>query len=141
VLFSGEPGSSYGFLCVARDTAGNLEPFDGVAETSTTVEGPPRPGFHRGDSDGSGTSDLTDGVVVFTHLFFGSPARLSCVEAANANGDGALDISDGIYVLNWLFSGGAEPPPPGPPGAPCGPDPDPPGSAGDLGCESYSACP
>lgn len=36
--FTGEVGSTYGFLCLARDTAGNVEAFEAVAETSTTVE-------------------------------------------------------------------------------------------------------
>lgn len=35
--FQGAPGKRYGFLCVAKDTAGNIEIKGAVAETSTTV--------------------------------------------------------------------------------------------------------
>jgi uncharacterized repeat protein (TIGR01451 family) len=37
VSFTGELGKTYGFLCVATDTAGNIEVQDPVAETATTL--------------------------------------------------------------------------------------------------------
>ena len=138
--FTGEVGSTYGFLCTARDTAGNVEAFDGVPETSTTVERPSPVPFHRGDPNSSGTIDISDSVAVFGYLFLGDPQTLSCNESADANNDGAIDISDGIYLLSWLFAGGMGPADPGPTEASCGQDPDPPGSPGDLGCEAYIPC-
>jgi hypothetical protein len=100
--------------------------------------------FHRADPNGSGTTDLSDGVFIFGFLFIGGPAS-TCRESADANNSGAVDISDGIFVLNFLFInflfiGGPPPSPPGPATNPCGVDPDPPGSAGDIGCEIYPPC-
>jgi len=97
-------------------------------------------GFHRGDPDSSGEADISDAIIIFGYLFPGRPFTLSCLESADTNNDGTIDISDGIYLLSWLFTGGPEPAAPGPVGAPCGVDPDAAGSAGDLGCESYTAC-
>ncbi len=98
------------------------------------------PRFHRGDPNSSGTTDISDAIIIFGYLFLGDPATLTCTESADANNDGAVDISDGIYLLSWLFTGGPEPAAPGLTGAPCGFDPDPPGSQGDLGCEAYAPC-
>lgn len=36
-VFAGEAGNTYGFLCVSRDTAGNVEDQDAEAETFTTI--------------------------------------------------------------------------------------------------------
>lgn len=102
--------------------------------------GPPPGAFHRGDPNLSGTIDLSDSITIFGYLFLGNPTSLSCIEAADAGNDGQIDISDGVYILSWLFTGGPQPAPPGPTTSPCGFDPDPPGSAGDLGCETYDAC-
>jgi hypothetical protein len=96
--------------------------------------------FHRGDPDGSGTSDISDAITIFGFLFLGDPRTLACRESADSNNDGKIDITDGIQLLGWLFQDGPEPAAPGPPGGPCGLDPDPPGSAGDLGCADYAGC-
>jgi ELWxxDGT repeat protein len=96
--------------------------------------------FHRGDPNSSGTTDISDAILIFGFLFLGDPEALSCKESADANNDGAVDISDGIFLLNWLFTDGPEPGAPGPTGKPCGFDPDPAGSAGDLGCDAYVPC-
>ncbi len=93
--------------------------------------------FHRGDPNSSGSTDISDGIIIFGFLFLGDMA-ISCKESADANNDATIDISDGIYLLNWLFGGGPEPVAPGPATEPCGFDADPPGSPGDLGCKSYS---
>jgi hypothetical protein len=106
-----------------------------------TLASPRQRSFHRGDSNASGATDLSDGVLIFRHLFQGDPATLACRESADANSDGVIDLSDGVHILRWLFNGGPPPGAPGPPGQPCGSDPDPPGSPGDLGCEEYAACP
>jgi hypothetical protein len=95
--------------------------------------------FHRGDTNSSGTIDITDGIAIFGHLFLGGTAP-TCRETADVNNDGTIDITDGIALLNWLFLGGPEPAAPGPTTAPCGVDPDVPGSAGDLGCEASGHC-
>ena len=96
--------------------------------------------FHRADPNLSATTDLSDAVTIFGHLFLGEPSALACLESADTNNDGAIDISDGIALLNWLFTGGPEPAAPGPSSRPCGVDPDEVGSQGDLGCGEYPAC-
>jgi hypothetical protein len=121
--------------------ATTAEDFDALrARVSVQLQASNGSMFHRGDPNSSGTTDLSDAITIFGHLFLGEPAALVCRESADANNDGAIDLSDGIYLLNWLFSGGPAPPPPGPPGADCGVDPDPAGSPGDLGCDEYSVC-
>jgi parallel beta-helix repeat protein len=141
------PGSP----CIDTGTCDDAPPLDIEGNARSTGAGceigayefgssPPRPQFHRGDPNSSGTTDISDGFSVFGHLFGGNPASLTCAESADSNNDGTIDISDGIYLLSWLFIGGPEPAGPGPTGMPCGFDPDPPGSPGDLGCESYDHC-
>ncbi|MGQ9589145.1 MAG: dockerin type I repeat-containing protein [Planctomycetota bacterium] len=99
--------------------------------------GPVEPIFHRGDANGDGGLNITDGIFVLNYLFLGGPAP-GCLEAANANDDADVNITDGIYVLNYLFLGGPAPPAPGPPEVPCGPDPA--TSPTALGCEVYTEC-
>ena len=95
--------------------------------------------FHRGDPNGTGSIDITDGIFIFNFLFLGEAAP-TCRESADWNNDGGVDITDGIAVLNYLFVGSAAPAAPGPPSAPCGLDPDPQGSDNDLGCSEYTSC-
>jgi hypothetical protein len=96
--------------------------------------------FHRGDSDASGTTNISDGIAIFSFLLLGHSPMLACNESADTDNDGTIDIADGIFLLEWLFVSGPEPAAPGPTGVPCGFDPDPQGSPGDLGCESYDHC-
>jgi hypothetical protein len=96
--------------------------------------------FHRGDSNATGTTNISDCIAIFGFLFFGHAPMLACKESADADNDGTIDLTDGIFLLKWLFVGGPEPAAPGPTGVPCGLDPDLPGSPGDLGCESYDQC-
>jgi len=89
--------------------------------------------FVRGDVEGAGGKiELTDSLVIFSHLFLASPPLLTCPAAADANDSGKVDISDGIYLLDFLFLDGPEPPAPFPL---CGNDPTP----DRLGLCVYSA--
>jgi len=97
------------------------------------------PVFHRGDGDGDGAMTITDAVRTLNFLFLEGSVP-PCLEAADFDNSGAVDISDGIQVLNFLFRGGPGPSPPGTPPLDCGLDPDAPGSAEDLGCETYTGC-
>lgn len=64
----------------------------------------------RGDTNTSGTRDLSDAIYLLNYLFSGGPAP-ECGPAANINGQGAKpDLSDAIFLLNYLFSGGTPPP-------------------------------
>ena len=89
--------------------------------------------FIRGDSDGDGTVNLTDGVSVLNGLFGGGAAP--CRAAADTNGDGGVNLTDAVYLLQYLFAAG---PPPVAPFPECG--------IGrlekddDLGCAAPPAC-
>jgi hypothetical protein len=95
--------------------------------------------FHRGDVEDNGVLNVSDAIALFGYLFLGTDSP-KCKEAADTNNDGTVDISDGINLLSYVFLGTTSLAPPGPPSLPCGTDTDAKGSAGDLGCDSYSSC-
>ena len=103
-------------------------------ESFTVVDSSPGPVFKRGDADGQGALNLTDGIFILNFLFLGV-SEPSCLDAADTDDSGTLNISDGIAVFNFLFSTGPEPPAPGP--TVCGPDPT---TEDDLECAEFSAC-
>jgi hypothetical protein len=92
------------------------------------------PGFRRGDADGNGELEITDGINVLG-LFFLGALQPRCLEAADADDNGVVEITDAIRVLGFLFLGGPAPLPPGP--RDCGPDP---AGSPDLGCQVYTSC-
>ena len=77
------------------------------------------PHFLRSDADMNRIVDITDSILVITHLFL-DERELRCSDAADANDDGVVDISDPVYSLTHLFVGGDVPPAPYPL---AGPDP------------------
>ena len=85
--------------------------------------------FLRGEANGDGVLDMTDGIVLVVHLFVGSSSVQGCEDRLDVNDDGVLDISDPIALLRWMFAGA---PPPPPPFEQCGADP----TADSLGCAS-----
>ena len=85
----------------------------------------PAPTFVRGDANGDGFLDISDGIAVINYLFIGR--ELDCLDAADVDDDEALLITDGVYLLDFLFRAGSAPPAPYP-----DPGPDPEGEA--LGC-------
>jgi hypothetical protein len=87
---------------------------------SSDSGGPVGPAFIRGDADGSGATNITDGIVILNFLFLGG-GDPPCLDAADADGSNSVNITDGIFVLNFLFLGGADPVAPFPG---CGLDPD-----------------
>lgn len=123
----------------AQGTPGRINSVSSREVPPQPNVGPQRAVFHRGDSDGNGSVDITDGLAVLSHLFSGGPEP-GCLETADSNNDGTVNVADATLLFDYLFSGGAPPAAPGPPGTPCGVDPDALGSPGDLGCEVYDAC-
>jgi hypothetical protein len=108
--------------------------FLSALEPALCGEPPPPPAlFRRGDANGDGVLDLSDGVGVLDYLFLGGILR--CLDAADVNDSGGLDLSDGVATFSFLFLGGPAPRPPGPDA--CGPDP----SADPLDCADDPACP
>jgi hypothetical protein len=68
--------------------------------------------FIRGDVDGTGVLDMSDPLLLLTHLFLGRPA--TCQDALDVDDDGALSITDAILELVFLFLGDFIPSPPFP---------------------------
>jgi len=93
------------------------------------------PRFHRGDTDGSGSLNLSDAMWVLNFLFLGGE-ELPCLDAGDADDSGGIEITDAIRILGYLFLGNAVPPDPGPPPSACGPDP----GTEHLGCATYENC-
>jgi hypothetical protein len=62
----------------------------------------------RGDANGDGVLDISDGISMFGCLFLGG----NCPDddcKRDANGDGKFDISDPISLLSFIFMGGPPP--------------------------------
>jgi hypothetical protein len=87
---------------------------------------PPAPQFLRGDGNGDGLLDISDGFVVLAYLFRSLP--VDCEDALDADNTESLNTTDAVYVLNYIFALGPALPPPFPQAGP-----DPAGTA--LGCE------
>ncbi len=70
----------------------------------------------RGDSNDSGSINVTDVIYLNNYLFAGGPAP-PCWDQGDVDDNYSINIVDPVYLTNWLFSGG--PPPPGPNGDSC----------------------
>jgi hypothetical protein len=81
--------------------------------------------FVRGEVNGDGRVDISDGVKVVLHLFRG--VAIDCQDAADANDDESLNVTDVVYLLDHMYRGGPAPAAPYPSRGP-----DPAGAA--LGC-------
>jgi RHS repeat-associated protein len=90
--------------------------------------------FRRGDTNGDGRVDLSDGIATLNYLFLGSFSP-GCLDAADCDDSGTVVLTDAVFTFGFLFLGGPPPPPPGHLG--CGPDPTPDG----LSCERSERCP
>ncbi len=64
----------------------------------------------RGDSDHSGTVDITD-LTYIVDYFFASGPNFPCPDEGNVDGLGVIDISDLTYLVDYMFNGGPAPPP------------------------------
>lgn len=65
--------------------------------------------YRRGNANLDETTDMTDGMHILRHLFFGRPAELECEKAADFDDSNFIDLSDGINVMIFLFLGGFDP--------------------------------
>ncbi len=79
--------------------------------------------FIRGDANGSGVVDISDGQSIIDYLTGGPSTPTSC-DASDANDDQQIDLSDATWVFSYLTLGG---PPPLPPFPDYGHDPSPDG--------------
>jgi hypothetical protein len=131
--FEGDGGFNFAFRF---QNAFGLSITEGLAVSKGTPVAPPTgKNFVRGDADGSGVINITDGIFVLSFLFTGG-ATPGCKSGADADDSGVINITDGIYVLSFLFTGGTAPPAPYPA---CGVDPGDPDGTGAPGCETEHA--
>jgi hypothetical protein len=74
----------------------------------------PRPDgpFARGDCNGNGRLNVTDGAICAQNIFFNRIVFFNCDEMLDANDDDTLDMSDPVTILMWVFLDGADLPPP-----------------------------
>ncbi len=88
-----------------KDRSGALHDY---GTTSALFGERPSP---RGDVDGNQTVDLTDAILLLTHLFLGSytPSPYSLSYASDLDGLGGADITDAVLLLQWRFAGGPAP--------------------------------
>ena len=76
--------------------------------------------FDRGDANGDGATDISDGVTILLFLFGGHNDILPCDDAADVDDTGDLTLTDAVVLLNYLLQGGT---PPSAPIGDCGTDP------------------
>ena len=89
------------------------------------------PTFRRGDTNGDGVRDVTDGIAVLLFLFAGR--ETDCRDAADVDDSGENEVTDAVYLLGYLFTGGPAPPTPL---NKCNAD----ATADDLACEAFPGC-
>jgi hypothetical protein len=103
-----------------------------LAVMCLTTSPAPCDDFIRGNSNVSGTADLTDALHFLEVAVLGQ-GEIHCVDAADSDDSGDLTINDPIFLLTWVFLGGVEIADP----LRCGPDP----TLDFLDCGSFEACP
>ena len=69
--------------------------------------------FLRGDADGNGELELSDGILVLQYLFVGG-REPDCLDGADTDDSSLLTIRDPLLLMHYLFLGGRELPSPGP---------------------------
>ncbi len=122
------------YCYTVRSIRGALESSNSNEDCATPAGGGGGTLFHRGDSDGSGSIQLTDAVRILNFLFLGTGA-IPCEDAADVDDGGSHALTDAVRILNFLFLGTGVIPSPGPQ-EPCGPDP----TADALDCVTYDRC-
>lgn len=95
----------------------------------STTGGPAE--FMRGDANGDGLLNLTDGIFLLKWLFAQGTVG-SCSEAADADASGQLTLADPSFLFQYLFVSGPAPAAPFPQ---CG------SIVLFVGCASYTGCP
>ncbi|MEM7233231.1 MAG: hypothetical protein AAF517_13730 [Planctomycetota bacterium] len=82
--------------------------WDSVVPEGDEPEPPPSPLFRRGDVDGSGAVNLSDGIFTLNYLFLAGPVP-TCLDAADSDDSASVNLSDAVFLLNYLFLSGPTP--------------------------------
>lgn len=122
--YSANNGSIFDNIFVSAGTSINTELVTGIitVDAAPATEDPPPtegPVFIRGDVNGDGIIDLTDGSQLQLWVT-GAGVMPSCLDAADVNDDGIVNLSDPIELFDFLYQGSNPPPAPYPD---AGPDP------------------
>ncbi len=64
--------------------------------------------FVRGDINRDGTMNLTDPLILLSHLFRGG-TRPACEDAGDVDDNGELSLTDAVILLTHLFAAGPAP--------------------------------
>ncbi len=97
--YTGRLGHTYGFFCIARDNAGNVENVKTTADATTQV-----PALMAGDLNRDGKIDCADIAIV--KASFGKKAGQPGFDArADVNQDGVVDVRDLALVSQKLAAG------------------------------------
>ncbi len=100
--FTSKAGNNYRFICIARDTAGNTETQEPIAETSTMVQ-------LCGDVNADNKVNLQDIIYLVNYIFKGGPTPKLTKLIGDVNKDGNVNIGDLVYLVNYIFKGGPKP--------------------------------
>ena len=98
ITFSGVVGSRYDFLCVSRDTAGNIETKLAVGEVGTFIEP------IAGDLNGDGKVDCAD-LAIVKASFGKRNGQPGYDTRADVIKDGVIDVRDLAFVSQRLPAG------------------------------------
>src|SRR5262245_9833633 len=124
----GGPGATVGYVV---DATGNNRVIPAVTDTPTDCGGQEilvvtfgggDLGLSRGDANGDGRINVTDGVLVAQNIFANQFVVFDCKDMLDANDDGLLNTADPVFLLSYIFLKG---PRPQQPFLACGIDPTP----------------
>jgi hypothetical protein len=134
-------GTGLGMGLWRNRTGGYLDvDYFGVLAGAVDPGEPAGGGFVRGDANGDGKIDLSDGIAILQFLFLGA-SEPACRDAADVDDNGRFELTDAIRDFNWLFLGGPRPGPPSPSGGQyaavdCGLDP----TQDAFDCAAFGPC-
>lgn len=116
MVFAGEVGHTYSFICIARDVAGNIETQEPSAETSIEIIPPTNccGAYTSGqtgncDCDTEGKRNLADITTLIDHVYL-TKAPLCCPANGNVDGsaDGKITLSDITKLIDHVYLTKAE---------------------------------
>ena len=105
--FTGNYSSNYGFICIAKDTAGNVEIQYPTAETSIFIQSGSL--FTCGDATGDKKVLLNDIIYLVNYVFKGGSEPKIHKLSGDADNNNLVNLADIIYEVNYIFKGGSKP--------------------------------